>query len=210
MYKLLFALATGTEERGKYQQAIVELEVLQKRFQCASSSDAKASAIVLIKDQMQQFIEKSLDAGLPIKKVKSEINDLCFKAAVVPSILLDWVKDEFEEKSLKWSEKNCEVHSNEGVCAKFQTYDHEPQLFSKDTLYHAGLCCEAVSSWRRATDVKMYFHTKSPMHSLEEISVSESSEVTPFLIAKQNKTIYVAFQSEPLISKLKETGYDES
>ena len=188
----------------------VALKVLQKVFLSASSNDAKDSAIMLIKEQIQQFIEKSLDTGLPINKVESEINDLCFKAAVVPSILLDWVKDEFEEKSLKRSENNCEIHSKEGVCAKFQTYNHEPLLFSKDTLYHAGLCCEAVNSCQRATDVKNYFQTKSPRHSLEEISISESSEVTPFLIAKQGKTIYVAFQSETLISNLKEIGYDES
>ena len=157
---------------------------------------------------MGQFIDKSLDAGLSVDKVKSEIHALCYKEMVVPSILLDWTKEEFEEKSLNHTERN--PRSKENICATLRPHDHEQLLFNKDTLYHAGLCCEAISSCSTEHDIKVFFQTGSPMHSLEEISFSKNHHVKPYLIAKQGNTIYVAFQSEVHISKQKDKGYDAS
>lgn len=157
---------------------------------------------------MQQFIEKSLEAGLPVDKIKSEIHALCYKEMVIPSILLEWVNDEFEERSLKHAEMNS--HSKENACAMAKPHINEHLLFNKDTLYHAGLCCQAISSCSREHDIKVFFQTGSPMHSLQEISFSTSSNIKPYLIAKQGTKIYIAFQSEKCISKLKETGYDAS
>ena len=189
-----------------YQQVKCELEVLQKLFNSAcSSTDAKESAITLIKEQVQQFIGKSLESGLSISQVKSEINALCFKELVVPTILVDSVQEEFEEKSLKCMLKS--ALSEETVSAKCTSHEEETIVFSKDTLYHAGLCCEAVSLHQRENDVKMFFQSKSPMHSLEEISFSQNSLTKPYLIAKQGTTIYVAFRGE---TQLMKSGYDES
>lgn len=189
-----------------YQQVNCKLEVLQKLFSSASTTNAKESAITLIKEQIQQFIEKSLDSGLDVLHVKSQINALCFKDLAVPTILVEWVQEEFEEKSLKHAGK-C-AHSMESACAKPQSQAEEMSLFSKDTLYHAGLCCEAVTFCQKASEVGTFFQQKYSMHSLEEISFSrQNSHVKPYLITKQGNTIYVAFRSE---THLMRTGYDES
>ncbi len=77
-----------------------------------------------------------------------------------------------------------------------------PSLFSKDTVYHSCLCSLATSTCTVA-NYKDFFNKKFPEHSLEEASLSRSQDredVDRYLIARQGKVFYVAFQSEPLLS----------
>ena len=189
-----------------YQEVKCKLALLHKTYQTSGSNDAKESAIVVIKDQVQMFILKSLKTGLDPEKVKSEIDDLCYKEAVIPSILLEWVVNEFEEEIKKVKEMSS---SKDSACTHLQTCDKESRFFEKDILYHAGLCCEAVSSCEREDDVKQFFKSKSPSHSLEEISFCVEDLVKPYLVAKQGKNIYVAFKSDACIANFKRIGYDE-
>lgn len=122
----------------------------------------------------------------------------------MPSILWDWVKEKFEEICNQQAEQK--PQSKSSTCEK---KSHDQDLFTKDAVYHAGLCCEAVSLCSKATDVKIFFQNKSPMHNLEMISLTQNDHVRPYLIAKQSNTIYVAFRSEPLLSNWKKPGYDE-
>jgi hypothetical protein len=198
-------LETKPCERVEYIQAKCELQVLQKAFYSTSSSEAKDSAVTLLKDRIQQFIEISLQAGLVVDKVKSEINALCHKEAAVPSILWEWVKDVFDEKSHKRVEQKPDPKASTCV----EKLDEEPVLFCKDTVYHAGLCCEAVSSCPSEKDARIFFQQKSPRHNFDAVSLSTDDHVKPYLIAKQENTIYVAFRSEALLSNWKGRGYSE-
>ena len=188
-----------------YQEVKCQLEVLHKTYQSAGSNDAKESAIVLIKDQMQKFIEQSLKSGLDPDKVKSEIDSLCFKEAVIPSILLEWVGNEFEEKKREFETRL----STTSAYTHVQTHGKESRFFEKKILYHAGLCCEAVSTCEKGEDIAIFFKSKSPMHALDEVSFCDKDFVKPYLVAKQGKNIYVAFRSETFISEFKKAGYDE-
>jgi len=76
-----------------------------------------------------------------------------------------------------------------------------PPLFCKETLYHASLCCYTVCTCD-ANTYKDFFNKDLPNHNLEEVSRSLSrdrEQVDRYLIARQGKTYYVAFQSEPLL-----------
>ena len=93
---------------------------------------------------------------------KSEIDDLCYKEAVILSILLEWLVNEFEEEIKKVKEMSS---SKDSACTQLQTCDKESRFFEKDILYHAGLCCEAVSSCEREDDVKPFL-SQSHLHIL--------------------------------------------
>lgn len=78
-----------------------------------------------------------------------------------------------------------------------------PPLFCEDTVYHACLCSYATST-RTAANYRDFFNKDFPQHSLEEASLSRSQDkedVDRYLIARQGKTFYVSFQSEPLLSE---------
>ena len=195
-----------SEERARYREIKFQLELLCKTFQSSSSSEAKESAITLIKDQMQMFIENSLSAGLDNAKVKSEIDALCYKEPVVPSILLEWVNEEFEEQSIKQAQMSARQVSQ---FVKVPANNDGLSLFNKDTLYHAGLCCEAVSTCMTEDEIGVFFNTKSPMHNFEEVSLSKNVCVQPYLITKQGNKIYVAFKGSTFIAEYDRIGYDE-
>ena len=77
-----------------------------------------------------------------------------------------------------------------------------PPLFCEDIVHHACLCSLAASTCT-AADYRDFFNKKFPEHSLEEASLSRSQDredVDRYLIARQGKVYYVAFQSEPLLS----------
>jgi hypothetical protein len=81
-----------------------------------------------------------------------------------------------------------------------------PSLFSKDTLYHAGLCCEAINDTHPSNPLS-FFRNKKPNHSITEVSFSQSRDgITPYLIAKQKDVIYVAFQGTPRIADWMKCG----
>ena len=77
----------------------------------------------------------------------------------------------------------------------------EPQpLFNKDTVYHAGTCSLAVCT-RDAGNYQQFFKDKELVsgHSLTGVSLSRSKQ-DRYLIARQNdSTVYLGFQSEPLL-----------
>ena len=79
--------------------------------------------------------------------------------------------------------------------------DPPPSLFSKDILYHAGLCCEGINLATKPANPQSFFRNKKPHHSLTEVSFSQSRDnITPYLIAKQGDVVYVAFQGTSSVS----------
>jgi hypothetical protein len=76
----------------------------------------------------------------------------------------------------------------------------EKPLFCEDTVYHASLCCVAVNS-RDSTNYKSFFEKDYP-HCFEEVSMSICRDrVDRYLIARKEKTYFIAFQSELSFSK---------
>ena len=74
-------------------------------------------------------------------------------------------------------------------------------LFCKDTIYHAGVLCQAVSMYT-AGDYQKLFKNKElvPGHGFKAVSFSRSKEET-FLIAQRGEsTYYFAFKGRPNLS----------
>ena len=107
----------------------------------------------------------------------------------------------------KW---NCTIDPE--VCGDLierqKVWFHQPQthtLFSKDTVYHAGICSLAVNDVKEC-DPGNYqkFFQKNPLipgHDFQEVSISKSKK-DRYLIARQGEsTVYIAFQSEPCIQQ---------
>lgn len=150
-----------------------------------------------IKDSIQRFIDNSLDSRVPLDQVKSEMKDLCDKEFAVPHALCSWAMGQVEEMGQKMASQ-LEVSQ---PLALLKEIDQEPPLFCKDTIYHAGLCCLAVTTCN-SENVANFFSHKNPQHNFKEVSFCQgNSSFKTYLITMKENTIYVAFQGEPALTK---------
>ena len=183
----------------EYQKLKATLEVFRSTLESASSTDVELSTITCIKDVIQQYIERALRLGEETSKVKSDMEELRHSDLVIPTALWTWTMQEVEKTDEKLTSEQRKVAK-----PVVEEAEPAPSLFSKDTLYHACLCCDALSDPNPANPLS-YFQNKNPHHSLKEVSFSQNRDsITPYLIARQGDMIYVAFQSTPLLSKWKE------
>jgi GTP-binding protein EngB required for normal cell division len=192
-----------TEE---YQKLKAKLEAFSSTLESASSSNVELSTINCIKDVIQQYIEKALKLGDETSKVKSDMEKLCRSHLVIPTVLWTWTMQEVDKADEKLT-----IEQRKVVKSVVKEAEPAPSLFSKDTLYHACLCCDALSDPNPANPLS-YFQNKNPHHSLKEVSFSQNRDsITPYLIAREGDVIYIAFQSTPLLSKWKEIApsFDE-
>ena len=181
-----------------YQNLKSQLEAFKKTLATSSSQDIQSAVISCIQDQVRQYIDKALKSGMEATMVKAEMDVLCCKEFVIPRPLWSWTSQEVEAKNEELTASFRNVSSKK-ICTTTQT-NLKPSLFCKETLYHASLCCDAINS-TSAANVQAFFRNKHPQHSITEVSFSQTRErVTPYLIAKQGNTIYVAFQSIKLVS----------
>lgn len=154
---------------------------------------------------IQQAIEKALKAGNGENVIRNQLWILCHKDFDVPTNLRDWAMQEVEEIC-----KRTVVSMNQILNAPKSLPDEKPvesPLFSKDTLYHASLCCHTVSVCT-AGNYEVFLNSKS--HLLEEASMSISQckeNVDRYIIARCGNTIFVAFQGEPSLSNWMGNSY---
>ena len=168
-----------------------QLELLTKVRKLNQQPAAETKA-TLIKETVQEFIETSLRAGASENEVKKVLSELYSSDLLLSEDIYKWALSEVSTAA-------------QAVCLKqtFSTSEKVPPLFCKETLYHASLCCYAVSNCDANTYQK-FFNKDFPNHSLEEASFSRSRDrerVDRYLIARHDKTYYVAFQSEPLLAQ---------
>ncbi len=144
------------------------------------------------------FIESALKSE-SLSLVRDQMGYLCHKSFDVPTQLRDWAMEEVDKvaTSMKKEEpKPCPTPTIE-----------EKPLLSKDSFYHASVCCHIVSTCNTATFKKALGGTR---HNFDEVSMSISQDhenVDRYLIAKHGNTVYMAFQSEPTLSKWMECNY---
>lgn len=150
-----------------------------------------------IQGTIHGFIESALKSE-SLSLVQDQMWHLCHKSFEIPTQLREWAMEEVEKvaRSMKKEEpKPCPPAPKE-----------EP-LFTKDSLYHASLCCHIVSTCNTANFKKVL---SGSGHNLEEVSLSISQDhenVDRYLIAKQGNVVYMAFQSEPTLSKWMDCKY---
>ena len=164
------------------------LKVLQKDVK---SSHEKTKPVV--QDVIDDFIRTSLQSGQSLEGVQKQLQVLH--------------KEEFlitEDIYKKAEELAIEIHtqllSEESTAAVMSvpTAKVSEPLFSKDTVYHAGICSLAVTTCD-AGNYQSFFKKKDlvPGHSFQAVSISRSKQ-DRYLVARQgDSTYYFAFQSQP-------------
>ncbi len=185
----------------KLKQQLEALKIFEGNRK--SSTDYKMG---LLQEAVQDFIENSSRSGASRKTIEADLRDLYSRDLLVSSELYQWALGEVESSVPTTNvAANIPASTDETECSV-------TPLFCKDTLYHASLCCYAVST-RDAATYQGFFSKDYPTHLLEEISLSRSDreDVDRYLIARQGSTYYVAFQSEPQLSKWPElfTSFQE-
>ena len=173
-----------------------------KRLGKTSSDEENQTLLRTIQITIQHYIENALKAGVNAETLQKHIGSLCYVDFLVPTVLDQWARDQINEidTQLSMPTSTESVITSEHTSNQTQVTD---PLFSKDTLYHASLCCQVVST-STAGNFRERMQQMSG-HMLEEasMSISETKEnVDRYLIAncKQENTVYVAFQSEPTLS----------
>jgi len=178
-----------------------QLELLNKVNALSQKAESKTA---FIKETIQHFIGTSLRAGASADDVKKVLDELYGSDVLVSGEVYEWALGEVSMTA----QALCFPPSS-GSSDKEVTL---PQLFCKETLYHASLCCYAVCTCD-ANTYKDFFNKEFPNHNIEEVSLSLSrdrEQVDRYLIARHGKTYYVAFQSEPLLAQwLKFTSFQE-
>ncbi len=147
-----------------------------------------------VKRALSGFVKDTMKSRIEPDCIRKVLAKLYSDDLLVDNSIYEWALEEIasmEKESTKALDEQ-EVPTKEDI----------PSLFSKDTVYHACLCSLATSTCTVA-NYKDFFNKKFPEHSLEEASLSRSQDredVDRYLIARQEKVFYVAFQSEPLLS----------
>lgn len=199
----IYAESSDTEE---FQELKERLQTLSSMLQSESSPNVEASTINCIQHLLTEYIEKTLSSGVEAGQVMSDMEQLCRVHLVVPTPLWTWTVQQVGKTNKRLTSRLREV-----VVRKTKEANTKPSLFSKDTLYHACICCEAIN-FSSSANPRSYFESRNPRHNITEVSFSQSRDnITPYLIAKQDDVIYVAFQSMPFLSKWLETvsSFDE-
>ena len=156
--------------------------------------EGKQSKEYNIKTALLDFIETSIQSKISSDSVRMVLAGMYSSDLLVNNEIYEWALKEVAstEESSKPTAEVLEV-----------SVDKLPPLFCEDTVYHACLCSYATST-RTAANYKDFFNKDYPQHSLEEASISRSQDkedVDRYLIARQGKTYYVAFRSEPFLSE---------
>ena len=152
------------------------------------------SKSTMIKEHVKHFVETSLRAGASAEDVKKVLSEMYGTDVLVSGEVYEWALSE-----VSFTTQAACLPQSSGSADK----EENPPLFCKETLYHASLCCYAVST-RDANTYKDFFNKDFPNHTFEEVSLSLSrdrEQVNRYLIARHGKTYYVAFQSEPLLAQ---------
>ena len=165
-----------------------QLEGLKLR--CEVLAEAQKDILITFFTKSQQLITSPEDVQEKLHRMHQKylISKPIYKWA------LKKVEEDFKEVDLL---QPTDQSSSEGCLA-------EP-LFSKDTVYHASICCQALASCT-AGDYQRFFkdREKVPGHSFEAVSISRPSpgqQHERYLIAKQGESkYYIAFESQPDLS----------
>ena len=145
---------------------------------------------ILVKGIVEDFIEKCSQSKVSQDDIRKGL------AKIYGNELL--LSKEVYESALEKIAVVPQPSSNSSPDSSEEEQVAELPLFCEDTVYHASLCCLAVST-KDATNFKGFFDREYPNHHFEEASLSQSHD--RYLIAKKGNTYFIAFRSEPSFSE---------
>ena len=146
-----------------------------------------------VQDIVDKFVTTSLQSGKSLAKVQVQLQKLHKEDFLITEATLK----KAQELAIEIHAQLSPAESRAAVALMPVSKASQP-LFSKDTIYHAGICSFAVSTCD-AGNYQSFFKKKDlvPGHSFHAVSISRSKQ-DHYLIARQgDSTYYFAFQSEP-------------
>ena len=176
-----------------------ELPVIQRRiYQSDENLEAKYS---IIRESVQHYLKCSLENRASQMELVTVLKSLCYEELLVPTRLHDWCFAKLKELcDLLDKETHSSPRHASGVTPKEPVV---PPLFCKEVVYHAALLCDVINQ-SNAQDYPRFLKKQSMGHYFEEISVSNPSSddiiTEKYVIAKHDKTLYIAFCGEPYLS----------
>ena len=157
------------------------------------SEEDKQLTLRNVKKALSSFIKTAVQSRVNTDSIRKVLAGMYSKDLLVDTSVYDWVIAELT---------SLEKESSKQSSPDQETKEKLPLLFSENTVHHACLCSLAASTCT-AADYRDFFNKKFPEHSLEEASLScsqDKEDVDRYLLARQGKIYYVAFQSEPMFS----------
>ena len=163
------------------------LKVLQKDVK---SSEEKTK---VIQGVVGDFITDCLQSGQSLESVQEQLQIL-YKEEL---LITKGVYEKAEELAIETYMQLSSGDSSAAVMPGPTVKASEP-LFSKDTVYHTGICSLIVTTCD-AGNYQSFFKKGDlvPGHSFQAVSISRSKQ-DRYLVAKQDDSVYYfAFQSQP-------------
>ena len=147
-----------------------------------------------IQETITNAIEDAITAGENVESLKEQMALLCYRTFDIGKDLREWAIQEVNNVHEKLT-----TVDRTASCL-LPTHVVVPALFTKDTLYHASVCCQIVSTCTPA-NVKEALNSLNNTFDEASLSLSYNREnVDRYLIARQGNKVYMAFQSEPTLS----------
>ena len=160
----------------------------------SSGENREESKMVLVKGVIEDFIKKCTQSTITKEEIEKGLTSVYGSELLLSKDVYEW--------ALETVAALPEIHVKSSPGSPEEDSEVEKPLFCEDTVYHASLCCVAVST-RDTTNYKEFFNRDFPNHQFEEASMSRSRDkpnVDRYLIARIGKTYFIAFQSEPSFS----------
>ncbi len=150
------------------------------------------SKSVMIKDMIQQFIMKSIQSKANRDEIKSSLTKIYDTDLLLGKEIYEWALE-------RTASLLPEVSSNESPDSPEEEKESAKPLFCEDIVYHASLCCYAISTKDTLSYKKFFDDSK---HHFDELSLSRDPEdVDRYIIARKGTTFFFVFLSEPSFSK---------
>lgn len=180
-----------------FQELKLSLEVYKRAL--SKEMTDQDNLYKVIQDTIHHAVETALLKSVDIQALREQMSGLCHTSFDVPAPLVDWAKKEVE---IVYQKSTIKCEDPKPFCPPVCD---EKSLFNKDTLYHASLCCQAVSTCNTAK-FKKFINSRGHHFNEVSMSISRVDCVDRYIIAKQGNVVYMAFESEPSLSRWNEYG----
>ena len=166
-------------------------------------SGVKQSVEEVQRALVARCLTESQQSGTPAEDVKEKLCELCQKKYLITESIYQWSLKKVKEIFTK--EEDLSFDSAERTSPADP--QHTEPLFSKDTIYHASICCQALTCCTAGDYQKFFKDTQRvPGHSFQAVSISrptpDGKQHERYLIAKQGESkYYIAFESQPVLSQ---------
>ena len=179
--------------RGPLQTLMKELEMFKALTQRADSPSAD-SINDCVKGSIRHYIDASIEEEASVKTLKLELSMIHNNEVLISRELFEWALKELQQQPSK------QVSAPSTSIA--ETKPKVPHLYGPSALYHASLCCYAVTSVSNEEEAHRFFN--EARHKLDQVSICKENspeKLDRYLIARNGSIIYVAFQSEAKLSE---------